>query len=493
MSRDVKSTDITGINDGLDRAINRLHRQMREEMEASMRQASEETATMIAELKKEAHQGYSQADQEELMRRIEEIQSELGAQIDEQAQRINESLLDNEARYSDALQEMSDTLYDSMIEEQERFAVQMRAWLDEQENAFAEQLDEVYAAMDEQQEQIDLLQQGVKTLFELRENEINEMRLAAGRALALLEEVRKRTPVSRFASVERREMVELLEKRIKGLQSNPASCTITDVNNMVDATKIMEKEALREQAKWLVKHNLAMTTVNALLRMMQDNIQLKVNSIYDETQQEELQTNYWTHGRFHELEEEVIKIKARVDSKEANADELDLLIDELKKKENELVGLREEAVQLGLLSENRIKMTNDILNAMRKAGWKVKKEDVGFMGGEEDNDCREGTFAILYHPIFKEKLSVIIFPETLKGDEVVNKIVFHRDNETLESEGQFLMRLEQIKAEIESKTKYKLGELCAPSRGGDGQIEQARSSAELKRKGAVKKMEELRQ
>ena len=137
-------------------------------------------------------------------------------------------------------------------------------------------------------------------------------------------------------------------------------------------------------------------------------------------------------------------------------------------------------------------MTIDIVKALQNAGWKVKKEDVSFMGGDVDEDEREGTFAILYHPVHGDKLSVIIFPEALRSDEVVNKIVFHRNNATPESEANFLERLKQIKAEIESGTEYRLGELYAPSRGGDGQIEQARSSAELKRKGTAKTMEQLR-
>lgn len=517
MSRDIKSTDITGINDGLDRAINRLHRQMQSEVASSMKEAAEDTATQIARLKEEIQRGYSQADQEELYKQIEEIQRNLGARIDTNAQEGNRRMLEFEKSYSQALQEMSDSFYDSMEEQQSLFSEQMQTLLDsleeqqEQIETLGEGLDllsqglqqldenigqlqeEIDERFDAQQEQIDTLQQGVKTLFELRKNEENEKKLAAGRALALLETVRKRTPVDRFASQAQLDRIAQLEGRLKAIGSNPSSCTITDVNNLVDETIVMEKEALREQAKWQAKQNQAMTTVNALICRAKMKLEIDTESIYEGIQKSiTLDPDYWTHGKYNILKNRLDDIKKTIESEKADVTKLDALIKEMKELEKKLDCLRKEAADAGILSESRIKMTNDIVKAMRKAGWKVRKEDVDFMGGDEDEDQREGTFAILYHPILDEKLSVIIFPEELRGDEVVNKIVFHRNNATPESEAHFQERLREIKDEIENRTKYCLGELRAPSRGGDGQIEQARSSAELKRKGTAKTIEQLR-
>lgn len=525
MSRDIKSTDITGINDGLDRAINRLHHQMRSEMASSIQGAAKETASQIEGLKEELKRVYSQADQEELRQRIEEIQEDLGAQIDENARKGNQRMLEFEESYSAALQEMNDffydsmdSLYDSMAKQQESFAEQMQDVqdsLEEQQEQIEtlgegldllsrdlQQLDKnigklqktIDKKFNEQEKKIDKLQEGVQTLFELQENQRKEKILAAGRALALLEAVRKRTDVNRFAPQAQLDGIALLERRLLGIKSNPDSCTITDVNNLVDGTIVMEREALREQAKWRAKQNQAMTIVNALICRVKMKLEVNTDSVYGGIHQPIiLNPDYWTHGEYNRLKDRLDIIKKTIESEKANITELEKLIDEMKELEKKLDDLRKEAANLSILCESRIKMTNDIVKAMKKAGWTVKKEDVSFMGGDVDEDEREGTFAILYHPIYKEKLSVIIFPESLHGDEVVNKIVFHRNNETPESEANFRMRLQQIKDEIESRTKYRLGELREPARGGDGQIEQARSSTELKRKGAVKTMEQLRQ
>ncbi len=512
MSRDVKSTDIMGINDGLERAIDRLHHQMRLEMTSSIKGAAEETARQIEELKEELQRGYSQVDQEELHQRIEEIQRDLGAQINKNAREGNQRMLEFEKYYSDALQEMSDSFYDSMTEQMQSFQDSLEEQreqieilgegldllsqgLQQLDESIGQLQDEIDERFNEQQTRINTLQEGVKTLLELRENERNEKILAAGRALAQLEAVRKRTPVDRFAPQAQLEGIALLERRLLGIKSNPDSCTITDVNNLVDGTIVMEREALREQAKWRAKQNQAMTIVNALICRVKMKLEIDTDSVYEGISQSIVldlnELNYWTNGEYNELCDRIDVIKKTIESEEADITKLGELIDEMKKLEKKLDSLRKEAANLAILSERRIKMTIDIVKAMKQAGWEVKKEDVSYMGGAED--AREGTFAILYHPIYNEKLSVIIFPEELQGDEVVNKIVFHRDTDTPESEENFRMRLQQIKAEIESRTQYRLGELRAPSRGGDGQIEQARSSAELKRQGADRIMEQLRQ
>jgi hypothetical protein len=222
--------------------------------------------------------------------------------------------------------------------------------------------------------------------------------------------------------------------------------------------------------------------------MMQESMQLKVNSIYDETQQEELQADYWTHGKFHKLEEDIDKVKQRIYSEEADVEELDGMIVKMQGMEKELDCLREEAVRLGILCEERIVVMNDILGVMK--GWELK-ENPSFIGGEDEEDAREGTFAILFNPTTNEELSIIIYNEE-RGDDMVNKIVFHRNDEK-ESRDTFLIRMQQIKEKIE-KSGHKLGELSAPARGGDGKMEQAQSGAELRRKGAAKRLkDELRQ
>ena len=156
----------------------------------------------------------------------------------------------------------------------------------------------------------------------------------------------------------------------------------------------------------------------------------------------------------------------------------------MKEMQQQLEALREEAVQLGILSESRILITKEIQKAMTDQGWECIQG--GCMGGEDEEDDREGTFLMLRDPANHDELSIMIIPEE-KGGKTINKIVVHRNSSKTESEKAFRNRMAIIKREIE-KSGHKLGEIEVPPCGGDGQIEQVKDATEMKRKGAAKKL-----
>ena len=143
-----------------------------------------------------------------------------------------------------------------------------------------------------------------------------------------------------------------------------------------------------------------------------------------------------------------------------------------------------EASELGTLSEQRVIVSNDVLNAMTKQGWELKS-DPDFMGGETDNDWREGTFAVLHKPNTGEEVSILVLPEEKDGKKG-NQIIFHRNDDLLESASAFQTRMEEIKREIE-KSGYKLGALREPEHG-DGKVEQLRSRDAMSKRGASEKL-----
>ena len=346
---------------------------------------------------------------------------------------------------------------------------------------------EMDTRFDAQQGQINALDANVKTLFDLRKNEENEKILAAGAALAMLEAIRERSPIKRFAPRYMQEEIALMEQRLRNIKNDPSSCTISDANGLIDKSLVMENEALRAEAQWLAHYDQALKVAESILLMMAENIQ--VDSIYEGATDEEkidLEANYWTHGAYDKLKTEVEQIKKRIESKEADTDELNSLVSSLQQKEEQAAKMRIQAAELGILSETRIVVTNDILNAMLARGWELKDEP-GYLGREmQDEDMREGTFAVLEKKRSGEELSILIIPEQ-QNDKIVNKIVFHRNDEKIESQGAFLSRMEEIKRDIE-RSGHKLGPLGEPSCGGDGKIPQLRDARKLKKTGSAKEI-----
>lgn len=492
MSRDVKSTTLDGINDGLERGINRLRGQLQWEIRNTeqrvLNQADQNARWMIDDARREMYETMDIL-QNDLGDRIERMQRNLGARIDDNARQMRKNLSDLDKKHTQALRGLRDEIYDALDKQSEAMEVMQEEiesladGLNTLNNNLNQLESNVNKRFQNQQQQINTINANVKNLYDLRQQDENNKLLAAGEALALLETIRQRTPVARFAPQSMQDKVALLEQRLRGIKDHPGSCTISDANNLIDEALVMEAEATREHLKWQAKHKMAKTMVDALLQLMQDNMNLKVNSIYDESKKEELQADYWTHGKYSQLEHQIKEVQKRIDSGQPDMAELDMLIDRLNKMKDQADALREEAVNLGILSECRVAVSNDILNAMLDQGWELK-DDPGFMGGEEDDDCREGTYAVLERASTGEKLSILILPEEQNG-KMVNKIIFHRNDDRVEAEGAFQTRMEQIKREIE-KSGHKLGSIKAPACGGDGQIPQLKDPQKLRRKGAAK-------
>lgn len=498
MSRDVKSTTIDGINDGLERAIRRLNNKLTDEIinreREAIKIATQNANNEIKRSKRELEERISRVSSN-MESQIESIQRNLGARIDANAREINRQLVQLDRRHTEALQLVSNSLWDA-IEAQGQTIQSEVDRIDRNIGVLANGLEQLNSNLlglehdvnrrfNEQDQRINAISGDVKKLFDLRQTDENTKILAVGRALAELEVIRERTPVDRFAPQEIRDRVVQLERRLRNIAGNSSSCTVSDANALFDEAIVMEKAAKREQARWLAKQHMALLTAKALLRKMQESMQLEINSIYDENQQEELQTDYWTHGAFGKLETEARQLEQRIEGKQLSINELEEVISRLQHIHQQADRLIIKAAELGILSENRVIVSNDILNVMIAQGWELE-DDPGFMGGETDEDMREGTFAILKKRATGEELSILVVPEE-QGDGVVNKIIFHRNDEILEAPTAFQTRMEQIKREIE-KSGYKLGALGEPQGGGNGKIPQLREGGRLRKAGASKQI-----
>lgn len=500
MSRDVKSTDLNGINDGLERAIRRVNKSLHTEMEKRERNAIR-TATEIAssEIRKNKREleNLVRNVSDKMESRIETVQRNLGARIDANARELNRRMAELDRRHTDALQQVSNNLWDALqtqgqvvqreVERLDSSIGVLAGGLEQLSSGLQELERDVDRRFNEQDLRITAISSDVKKLFDLRQADENVKILAAGCALAELEAIRERTPVDRFAPIEIRDRVAQMERRLREAGHNTVALTVSDANALLDEAIVMEKAAKREQARWMAKQHTALMAAKALLRMMQETMQLKVSSIYDENQIEELQTDYWTHGAYSKLEVEARQLEQRIESGQLSISELDDAIARLKLWHQQADELLLKAAELGILSENRVIVSNDILNVMIAQGWELK-EDPGFMGGETDEDMREGTFAILKKTATGEELSILVMPEE-RGDKVVNKIIFHRNDETVEAPTAFQTRMEQIKREIE-RSGYKLGQLGEPQCGGDGKIPQLRQGSHLRKAGVSRQLKD---
>lgn len=497
MSRDIKGTSLNELNDGLERAVRRCKNQLTADIANAERNAINSAIRVSNEnIRRAQQETQSRINQvnDNLSRRIENSQLQLGARIDDQSRRFAQELQTLDKRHTKALNDLSNAVAES-IEAQNNYIESQVSRLDKNIGILNAGLNAVNQSMNDlaretnerfrqQQGEITSIQKDIKSIFERQQADTNTKLLAAGAALALLDAIRERTDVARFAPQQLLDSIALKEERLCNIGDNPDSCTITDANNLIDEALVMENEAIRRKNEWEPLHKAALASAIAVLRLLEKSESIKVASLYDDGAEEDLQTDYWTHGAYSRILNEIRTLKAQIENAPADISTIKNLqkkVDELQQRAEHIII---EAAELGTLSEQRVIVSNDVLNAMVNQGWELKG-DPDYMGGEEESDWREGTFAILHKPNTGEEVSILVLPEENNGKKG-NQIIFHRNDDLMESAGAFQSRMEEIKREIE-KSGYKLGTLREPEHG-DGKVEQLRDRSSMKRKGASEKL-----
>lgn len=497
MSRDIKGTSLNELNDGLERAVRRAKNQLLSEIsDAESRAVARAIYATNSNMRRVQDEINSRMDNisRNLSGRIEAAQRNLGARIDQQARETSRQLQNLDQKHTMALRDLSDAVFNAIDEQDARITREVNR-LDKNIGILADGLNSVNEGMrnlaastdrrfEAQQKQITGIQADIKTIFDRQAADTNSKLLAAGAALALLDAIRERTDVKRFAPQHMLESIALKEERLRNIANNPDACTITDANNLIDEALVLENEAIRRRNEWEPLHKAALSSALAVLQLLENSETLKVPSLYDESE-EDLKADYWTHGAHSEKLREIRRIKNEIETMPADKEHLKELQTRVERLQHEAEQLIIEAAELGTLSEQRVIISNDVLNAMVRQGWELKG-DPDYMGGDEESDWREGTFAVLSRPGTGEEVSILVLPEEKNGKKG-NQIIFHRNDDLRESAGAFQSRMEEIKREIE-KSGYKLGALKEPGHGGDGKIEQLRSRESMRSKGASQKL-----
>ncbi|MEI2757333.1 MAG: hypothetical protein V9F46_12870 [Chitinophagaceae bacterium] len=155
---------------------------------------------------------------------------------------------------------------------------------------------------------------------------------------------------------------------------------------------------MKNQLRFEAMHNLVLKEAADLLQTMGKNR----NEIFftDEAGEKindknnndiKIEIDYWTQGKYSELEKEATALKTELetlrDKPELTEERLKQILSDvaiLKEEQNRLVKL---ALQRGIASEQRIAISEDIINAMLQQGFELKTLNNGdpahnYMGGE---------------------------------------------------------------------------------------------------------------
>lgn len=453
MSRAIKISTIEQAEDILNRQSNQL-RSLEYQLDNVANEAKQE-AQRIAE------------------KRVNSLRREMDFKIEG----LESDMAEMDREHRNALNKQADEFYKNLN--------QLQDWTS---NMIEDLEERVNDSFKKQQSQIDSVRESVNRLYEKEANEDRKAKLMLKDLNLLVVAIGSRANHQKYAPGKWNQLNERV-KRIS-VADVPSSTKISEAMNITNLLWELEEDILKAQLKFEAMHNMVLNEATELLQTMSKNrnelffTDEDGKHIKDEAGNEvKVEIDFWAKGEYGKLEQRANELKTQLetlkDKPELSEEKLKQILTELgeiKAAQNQMVLL---ALQRGIASEDRVKISEEIINALMEQGFQINKMQNGnpahnFLGGELETDQREGVFAILKNPRTQTEISIIIHPDE---SLTKNQIVFQRNDNSTATPDELLRSIEEVKKIIESKG-YKMGSIAAPDGTGDNkQFELADANA----------------
>jgi hypothetical protein len=472
MSRTIKITTINQAEDFINRQnvqINSLTSQLNQ-VEAKARAEAQRAAT-------ERINAERTAMDQRLTQEVNNLQNKMQWEIDAEKQ----ARIQMDIEHRRLLQKQENDFYSRLENEMN----DVREWTQDLVDNLQDLVDDLEVKVNEsftnQQMQINDVRERINNLYE---KEANEQIKAQKLLIDIIERAKtadKDLLHNKFAPGR----LAQIERDINNISpSDPAATNIANARRITNDLLNLGDEVRKKRMIFNALHDNVLKEAEAVLKIMAESRKIypkdQNGNLYQDENRESisLEIDYWTNGKYSGLEKELQalekELKEKKDSVELTIDRLHNILDRIvaiRKEQNDLVI---ETLKKGNASEERIKISEDIINAMLEQGYQLKDVSPNdpahnYLGGEEATDPREGVFAILKNANGTE---VTILVNT--DERFCNQVVFQRNDELPRTEAEFRKGLDEIKKILEQGAGIKMGELNAPSgTGDDKQVELA--------------------
>jgi len=471
MSRSIKISTIDQAEDYLNRQRNQLNN-----LESQLNNVSNEA--------KQAARYEAEKRVNALRREVESMEDNFNYQIEG----LESDLAEMDRNHRQAMKRQSNEFYQNLTE--------LKDWTSKSINGLENRVDESF---ERQQKQIDEQRERINHLYKKEANENEKARLMLKDLKILVAAIGERCNHNKFAEGKWNQ----LNRRVGNLSNAnvPSVSIISETMNITNDLWDLEEDVLKAQLKFEVIHNLVLFEATELLQIMsknRTNVYYKDdegNNLKDEEGKDiQVEIDFWTKNDYRDLENKVTNLKTELETKK---DHQNLTEERLKDIRHDLNDIKEEqmflvelALKRGIASEERVKISEEIINALIEQGFSLNKLQNGepahnYLKGEMEGDQREGVFAVLQNGVGAE-ISIIIHPdETLTH----NHIVFQRNDESNLTPDELKRSIEGVKQIIEKKG-YKMGGVASPQGTGDNKQRELVDANALAKTGINKDLKE---
>ncbi len=471
MSRSIKISTIDQAEDYINRQRNQLN-----SLQSQLSSVSHEA--------KQAAKHEAEKRVNALRREMESMEDNFNFQIDG----LESDLAEMDRNHQQALKHQSDEFYHNLTN--------LKDWT---ESTIGGLETKVNKSFEKQQQQIDEQRKSINHLYQKDADENRQAQLMLKDLKLLVSASGQRTHHSKFAE----DKWNQLKRRVENISKAnvPSGSIISEVMNLTNDIWDLEEDVLKAQLKFEVVHNLVLNEATELLQTMAKNrtdVYYKddagINMKDEEGKDIKVEIDFWTKDDYKKLEEKANDLKTELETKK---DHPNLTEERLKDIRHELNDIKQEQTRLvelalkrGIASEERIKISEEIINALMEQGFSLNTLQNGdpahnYLKGEMEGDQREGVFAVLKNGVGTE-ISIIIHPdETLTN----NHIVFQRNDESNLTPDELKRSIEGVKQIIEAKG-YKMGGVASPQGTGDNKQKELVDANALAKTGINKELKE---
>lgn len=477
-------------------------RQLQQELAQQMRAAQNTAATAsIERVRKTRHQQ---------TRRMNESINQTNERINALNETTRRNLEEMDRRHREQLSRLTDRVYEDVNVAQQRLVNSVNRQIDHLASDVTAKLQGLDTRIQSQQreirtinEQMDVLTQGISEIvndidqhFERNEQEIASIqqrfadedenaRAAVDMTRALMEAVEQRTMLDRFAPGYE---AQDLRHRIDSLTQSQNHGAVLTAQAEEAITQIwqVENHAIQEKAKHDAIVEIALTNIERILTIVNENRVMEQAVEGGEPMQ--IENEFWSEGEYGRLEQELNDLQAELGNRydrNLTKERVEAITRRSAEIEGRILQIGAESVAKAVLSEARVETAEDIVSAMESKGWTIKggeeNPQINYMGGEVDNDWRQGVCAVLENNI-GEEITIIVDPES----ESQNRLIVHQET----SKSGMTEKKVQEQMQIIQKQMRDLGYEIGESQSGVATIPQMGS---VDRLGQAHATEQVRQ
>ncbi|MCW3108634.1 MAG: hypothetical protein JWQ09_3140 [Segetibacter sp.] len=471
MSRSIKISTIDQAEDYINRQGNQLRNiqsQMNNVADEAKQAAKREAEKRVNALRKE----------------MEKIEDNFNFQIEG----LEGDMKEMDRSHRQAMRRQSDEFYRNLTE--------LKDWTSKSIDDLESKVDESF---EKQQQQINEQKERINRLYKKDADENEKARLMLKDLRILVSAIGERCNHYKFAEGKWNQLSRRVENLSKA--NVPSVSVISEAMNITNDLWDLEEDVLKAQLKFEVIHNLVLNEATELLKIMGKN---RTDVYYTDDDGKRLkdekgndikvEIDFWTKDDYKKLEEKATDLKTELETKKGHPNLTEERLKDIRHDLNDIkaeqTNLVELALQRGIASEERVKISEEIINALEEQGFTLNTMQNGdpahnYLKGEMEGDQREGVFAVLKNGVGTE-ISIIIHPdETLTK----NHIVFQRNDESNLTPDELRRSIEGVRKIIESKG-YKMGSVGSPQGTGDSKQAELVDANALAKAGINKELKE---